>query len=171
MLQLQKGRQAFTGFWFRSFVGCQENFLRQFWLLSLRRRRESDHKNVDILKPEHGLGVLDFKNKHASFKFLQTSGLRNCIAKLPVLKEKSNCFFFVWRWNVYLKFCRLNSSINDILRVLLHINLAVLMHIMFTSKMSHNVFWLAMHMHRDEKLKNVKMTQVCNDWLNWILKV
>ena len=34
------------------------------------------------------------------------------------------------------------------------LNLFVPMHIMFTSKMVHNVFWLAMHVHRDEKRTN-----------------
>ena len=76
----------------------------------------------------------DFKNRNASFQFLQIPGLRNFIAKFPALKETSKFFFFVLRCKYDLTFCWLKSLINAILRVLLHINLVALMHIMFTSK-------------------------------------
>ena len=58
MLRLQKGRQAYNGFRGVSFVDCQETLVRLFLHLSLRCRRESHNKNVDILKSKYGRRIM-----------------------------------------------------------------------------------------------------------------
>ena len=151
LFQLQKGSRNFIKILGISLADSNETFLFKFCNSDHQRRRDKRNQNVDIWNPQYG--------------FKPTKSRRNTLllsSHRYQLKEfLSKTFLHLWKRQQYsilfdvknmtLHFVDLERSLKSFLRSQ---NVVCLLTLFSSEEMAFNVFWLIVHMHRNEKRVN-----------------